>query len=342
MSIRPTCLLMSLGMFVFVGIAGPMALGQAASDGEAASGGQAAPGGGSDGPSIKDGKLVIPAQHEPPGGVEDASGEDAASDGQVAPEAAPISRDSRHYEQRRLRSLEEHERFEFGHLPPGQTVHTWREHPARRESYDLGFEDGYAEGWRAAQHAISVARGASVYDEAMEMGEGHFRERDYGSAVRDFLLAATVDQGDPMCRLRAAHSMTALGHYDDAAMLIKRAFELQPKLVYVPFDMRRLYNEGSELSNHVARLEKHVDAMSGGDAMSGAGGDDPARTRRANTLALLGYYRYYSGDASGAHRVLTQARSISRRDRFINALLEAARVSAPAANPYASPSEKGK
>ncbi len=262
----------------------------------------------------KDGKIVLPTQHN------------------IAPEPPPehpaTPPESRHYNAKRLRTLEEHERFNFQSIPPGFSPRTWALHPAQTESYDRGYDDGYNEGWREAQQTVAIARGASVYAQSMNLGENHFRDGKYGAAVRDFLLAATLEQGDPICRIRAAHAMTALGHYEDAALLLNRAYELQPKLVYIPFDLRHVYGIQSDLNIHMTRLQKHADAQTTPDAENPRSA--ASRSTAAKTLALLGYYRYYTGDAAAAHLVLKRARSLDPRNKFASSLLETARLTTPA------------
>ncbi len=221
------------------------------------------------------------------------------------PALRPID-ESRHYRNQRERSLSRRERFEnTGDL---------RRERAADEAYDRGYEDGFEEGFRAAQRNAAQARTESLYDAAVAQGMERFKSRNYGAALRNFMLAARSDQGDPASRMHAAHAMSALRHYEDAYLLARRAFQLQPQLVFVPLDIRRYYANRTEFDTQISHLR--ADAM--------------AADTNPKLWALLGYFEFFSERHTDAHRSIKRAAELAPADRFVAALLDAARLSVPA------------
>ncbi len=234
--------------------------------------------------------------------------------GQEQNEPAPRSEDDRGYRKQRQQSLERHERFERDGIPPGYTVKTWAEEMAATQAYDRGYEDGFRDGLAAARREMSSNRRSDAQGIAMAEGIEKFRKGDYGGAVRHLTLAARLDQGDPMSRLHAAHALVALGHYDDAALLLKRAFQLQPALMNLDIDVRDHYDDRQEFLKHINQL--HADAE--------------ANPSNAAVWTLLGYYRFYSDDPLGGYRAIRHALKLEPGDRWVGKLHEIARLSVPA------------
>ncbi len=230
--------------------------------------------------------------------------------------------DDRGYQSKRKRSLNKRERFEPRSFSSSPTPANALREFAASEGYDRGFEDGFEEGYRAAQQAIKGNRLATLHDAAMTQATEHFRSGRYGAAARNFLLAAKSDQGDPLSRLNAAHAMAALQHYSDAFLLIRRAFQLQPNLVYVPIDIREAYTNQAEFKKHLDKLTLEANSTK----------DD------AELWALLGYYRFFSEQQADALRALRRAAQLAPSDPFVAKLMNAARISTPASqNPNATP-----
>ncbi|HRX86802.1 MAG TPA: hypothetical protein P5572_17385, partial [Phycisphaerae bacterium] len=81
-------------------------------------------------------------------------------------------------------------------------------------------------------------KGQQAYIDAMSEGVGLFRETRYAEAVGAFVRAAELNQGDPAARLHAAYALVAIGNYDDALLMIRRAIQLQSRLLYLPLSIR--------------------------------------------------------------------------------------------------------
>ena len=114
------------------------------------------------------------------------------------PNTDPVLRpidESRHYRNQRDRSLSRRERWDNTGAPYRELAATG--------AYDRGYEDGFEEGFRAAQRNASQAQTETLYAAAVAQGVERFKSRNYGAALRNFMLAARSDQGDPASRLHA-------------------------------------------------------------------------------------------------------------------------------------------
>lgn len=220
----------------------------------------------------------------------------------------------RAYRSKRRRSLSKREPFSPQRVFPGPSIANIIGDSSANDGYDRGYEDGFEEGYRAAQRSAVDDRRTTLYDAAVAQGTEHFKNGHYGAAARNFILAAKNDQGDPLSRLHAAHAMIALRHYEDAFLLLRRAFQLQPNMVYLPIDIREAYADRDEFQKHLDRLSKD------------AGADET----NPRVWALLGYYRFFSDQQPAAFIALRRARELAPDDAFVAALLNAARISTPA------------
>jgi hypothetical protein len=156
-------------------------------------------------------------------------------------------------------------------------------------------------------------RNKAAYLQAMGEGIHLFREAQYPAAVGQFVLAARLHQGDPASRLHAAYSLVAIGNYSDAVLMIRRAMQLQDQLPYLPLDIRAEYGPNVDFDAHLQRLTETVRKTE----------DDPGQ------WMLLGYYRFFSGNAAGALEALTRAKELAPRDPLIADLHEAVRLRTP-------------
>ena len=120
-----------------------------------------------------------------------------------------------------------------------------------------------------------------------------------------FKLAAETNQGDPAARIYAAHALFATGRYREAVPFLKRAFELQPKLVLLDYDMRDDYGRRADFDSHVRALEAAL-------------AQSPSSVER---LVMLGYVRYYSGQKDTAYEPLARVKRIDPANPIPDRLL---------------------
>ena len=90
-----------------------------------------------------------------------------------------------------------------------------------------------------------------------------FRQRRYAEAADGFRLAADTNHGDPSSRLYAAHALFAMGRYAEAVPYLRRAFELQPKIVFLNFDIRDDYGDQKDFQSQLAALEAALGSRQG-------------------------------------------------------------------------------
>ncbi len=195
-------------------------------------------------------------------------------------------------------------------------------------AFDEGYWEGRRDGRRYAEWERRYELGRRSYAEAMSDGVAAFRNAEYSQAVRHFIRAAKLNQGDPASRIHAAHAMVAIGRYQEALPALRRAFQLQPKIAYLALDIRRDYGPKADFDAHLKAL---ADAAREAE-------DDPA------LWLLLGYYQFFSGRESQALASLTKADELAAGDFMTDALLDAARMVAPASKPppKPKPGDKGK
>lgn len=176
------------------------------------------------------------------------------------------------------------------------------------ESWRLRFDPNYRESTRALHHGQiepetlsqriaredmtrRAERSLSQHEKAAGDGVAQLRCGDYQRAVISLTLAAKLNQSDPGCRVHLAQARLALGHYAEAAAVLRRALELQPQLIYRDLDLGSYYPNAADFANHVRRLDA---AMKGTESS-------------ADLYLLAGYLHYQLGEFGAAHQALSEA-----------------------------------
>jgi tetratricopeptide (TPR) repeat protein len=123
---------------------------------------------------------------------------------------------------------------------------------------------------------------------------------DYVAAAKMLAFAAELNHGDPACRVHLAQARLALGHYVEAAAVLRRALELQPKLLYAPINLRDYYPQPEALDDHVEAMIEHVreNCTSGEEDF------------------LLGFFEWQRGESDRAHYAFASAARKLRSDEL--------------------------
>lgn len=200
--------------------------------------------------------------------------------------------------------------YPYGYAPGPVPYYVYPGDPA----FDEGYYQGHRDGKEFAEWSFQYELGTRSYMKAMESGVRAFQAGDYSLASRQFVLAAQLNQGDAAARLHAAHALVALGRYDEAALSVRRALQLQPKLVFLPLDIRGDYGRIKDFDEHTRKLR---------DAAAQAGDS-------ANRWFLLGYWDFFSGRSDQAHLSLQKADTLDPENRTTLRMLDAVRLSTPA------------
>ena len=238
-------------------------------------------------------------------------------------------RQARDYRRARERSYRPYRGYQQDYYRPGRRYYDdggYDYYRHSEESFDSGYSEGRRDGRRYAEWERRNELGRRSYADAMSDGLLAFRRGDYSMAVRNFIRAAKINQGDPASRIHAAHAMVAIERYHEALPALRRAFQLQPKIAYLALDIRRDYGIKTDFGAHLKKL-RHV---------AGQAENDPA------LWLLLGYYEFYSGKEGQAVKSLAKSDALAPGDFMTDALLDAARRVAPAPAPPAEKKHKAK
>ncbi len=184
----------------------------------------------------------------------------------------------------------------------------------RYDDLERAYRQGVEDGRNFERFEIQAERGVGSYQRAIAEGHTAFAAGRYADAARDFLLAARLNQGDPTSRLCGAHALIALGHYEQAAPLLRRAFDLQPRIAYLPLDVRTAYDRPADFQRHL-------------DALCEASTGEPDN---AELGSLLGYLYLFSERPEKALGILARGAELEPDDRLIRTLLGVARARNPA------------
>jgi len=150
----------------------------------------------------------------------------------------------------------------------------------------------------------------------MNDGLAAFHRGDYRLAANQFIAAAESNHGDAGSRLHAVHALVAVGDYRSAVVLLRRAFQLQPNIVALDYDIRDDYRDTEDFRLHLTRLH-----------------DAAVRAERDEDLwILVGYVRFYSGDRVGAYDDFRLALKFSPRDPLAARLAKASMTAGLAAD----------
>lgn len=188
----------------------------------------------------------------------------------------------------------EYDRFDHGYTSDAGDV------------YRYGFLRGYD---RGRSDKVATERTERVLNNARkhyERGLKLFQQGMYHQAARALRLAADTDQGDPVSRIYAAHAHFAIGRYNDAVGYLRRAFDLQPKIAMLTYDLREDYKDSKEFDKQLEELERAIKFS----------------PRRIERLVLYGYILSYSGMREKAYEPLYKAVSLDRDDPLARLLLE--------------------
>jgi len=190
-----------------------------------------------------------------------------------------------------------------------------------------------AENWRALQRAERQAqreeraerRGRWEWERrkqrlldahalATEEGVVLMQAGAYRAAVIALTRAAALNQGDPACRVYLALARAGLGHDLEAAQALRRALELQPKLVPMKLDLAQYYPSEEEFTAQVEALRRRVRSKS------------PAT---ADEYFLLGFMEFQSGAYERAYAAFCQAARRLGKDKRLRTYLELTKPATP-------------
>lgn len=146
------------------------------------------------------------------------------------------------------------------------------------------------------------------HEKTLRQGVERLREGDYSRAIVALTLASRLDNGDPACRVHLAQARLALGHYDEAGKVLRRALQLQPQLIYADLHLDRYYPEPGVLAELAARLRSAMTPRSGADERF-----------------LLGWVEFQLGRFEAAHAEFRRVAAALPKDDLAARYLEVSR-----------------
>ena len=182
-----------------------------------------------------------------------------------------------------------------------------------------GFGGGYIQGRHDERRFLEWKEhhdtNKKAFLAAMEEGAQLFREAEYAAALGRFVSAAKLNNGDPASRLHAAFCLVAIGNYDEAVLMLRRACQLQSQIPWLDIDIRSEYGPTVDFDAHLQRLETATQQSP----------DD------AGLWMLLGFYHHCSGDQGKAYGAIARSHQMAPADRTIRDLYQAVRMLTPSA-----------
>ena len=115
--------------------------------------------------------------------------------------------------------------------------------------------------WTRRYDQLDQARRARLIrsnQRATMVGLDQLRAGDYRQAILSFTLATELDNGDPACRIHLAQARIAVGHDAEAAAVLRRALQLQPKLVPMQLGLDEYYPESDVFDAQVDALGRRL------------------------------------------------------------------------------------
>lgn len=176
------------------------------------------------------------------------------------------------------------------------------------EYYRFGFVRGSRYGQIHREADARTDRLLNSADKFRARGIAYLREGRYLQAANAFKVSAETNQHDPAARLYAAHAYFAIGRYRDAVAFLDRAFELQPKIAYLDYDLRDEYGRKADFDRHLAALEHALDRS----------------PHDVDRLVLLGYVLCYTNQREIAWKPLIEAYRHAPQRGLVTRLLETA------------------
>ncbi len=153
----------------------------------------------------------------------------------------------------------------------------------------------------------------SQHEQTLVSGLQLMKEGQYARAVVALTLAAKLNQADPACRIHLAQARLARGHYREAGLALRRALQLQPKLVYADLHLDKYYQDAGELSRYTDTLDEWV----------------RKNAAHPEVHFLLGFLEFQRGNFEAAHTAFQRVKKALPNDDLTQSYCE---ISKPASS----------
>jgi tetratricopeptide (TPR) repeat protein len=192
--------------------------------------------------------------------------------------------------------------YVFMNLSDPNAVQNWRRWQRAQRDEDWLAREQWRQRTGFERRRIQLIRANQA---AVEEGLQLMRAGDYRGASIAFSRAAEMDHGDPACRLRLAQARLALGHDREATEALRRALELQPKLVPMRLGLEQYYPSPVEFAQHVDALAQRL----------------ARRAAPGEAQFVLGFMEFQRGRYDEAYAAFQKAARMRPQDDAIQAYL---------------------
>jgi tetratricopeptide (TPR) repeat protein len=144
------------------------------------------------------------------------------------------------------------------------------------------------------------------HEEAIVAGLRLLKEGQCERALIALTLAAELNHGDPACRIHLAQARLARGNYREAGLALRRALQLQPKLVYADLHLDQYYQNADDLDRYTDALQEWVQK----------------NAAHAEVHFLLGFLEFQRGNFEAAHVAFERVQSALPDDDLTRSYLE--------------------
>lgn len=191
----------------------------------------------------------------------------------------------------------------------------WREfqQAERAERRQARAERRNISAWERRKQHLLDASAQTTQEGLAQLQAGKYRE-----AVISLTRAAEMNQGDPACRIHLAQARIALGHDADAAKALRRALELQPKLVPMVLGLEQYYPHDEDFAVQVDALAERVSGN---------------RSATADEYFLLGFMEFQRGWYDEAYAAFRRVARERPKDTLTRSYLDLAKPAAKGAGP---------
>lgn len=192
--------------------------------------------------------------------------------------------------------------YYYGQDPFG--VHQSLQRAYRHGRYDERFYGARVRGARETRERTK--RLLTRHEQAVREGVDFLRAGDYPRAIAALTLAAKLHQGDPACRVHLMQARLALGQYAEAGAALRRALELQPKLIYLDLALDSYFLRPGTLATLSDGVRTHVSTV-------------PAPV---DVHFLHAFLEYQRGELPRANKTLRHLLSVRPDDDIVRDLLD--------------------
>jgi tetratricopeptide (TPR) repeat protein len=147
----------------------------------------------------------------------------------------------------------------------------------------------------------------AIHEQTTQEGVELLKAGEYREALITLTRAAELNNGDPVCRVHLAQARVALGHDAEGAKVLRRALELQPRLVPMLLGLEQYYPYAEDFTIQVDTLAQRVNQR---------------RDATPDEYLLLGFMEFQRGWMDEAYAAFRLAARGRPKDTLVQSYLD--------------------